>query len=101
MMVWIVDVLLSTLNSPPPETVAVLVSGETALPPTVATTVTGGYEPAAAQASARVQVRVTPLQDQPVPEMLVTVIPAGGNSRTVTRLPATTAPLPLLVTVSV
>src|SRR5690349_19198522 len=77
---------LAVLTSPPPATVAVLVSGLVADWATAATTTMAGYDPPAASASERVQVTVCPAmpQLQPVPEADDGVSPAGNVSETVT-----------------
>src|ERR1700730_8170187 len=76
----------AVLTSPPPATVAGLVSGLVADWATAATTAMAGYDPPAASASARVQVTSWPamLRLQPVPEAVDGVSPAGSVSETVT-----------------
>src|ERR1700674_5087373 len=75
----------AVLTSPPPATVAVLVSGLVADWATAATTAMAGYDPPAASASARVQVTSWPAmpQLQPVPEAVDGVSPAGNQLETV------------------
>src|SRR5690349_8287565 len=99
-MVGSVAVLLAALMSPPPDTVAVLVTLAGALAATFTASVMGGYEAPEASASARVQVEVGPAaQVQPAPLMAAAARPAGSVSVTVTA-PALGA-VPALRTVMV
>ena len=77
-------VLLEVFRSPPPDTVAVLVTDDGAFVATLTVTVIDGYAELGFNASLRVQVRVPRLQDQPVPEIAVAVRPVGRVSITVT-----------------
>src|SRR5215469_9835068 len=95
-----VAVLLLVLTSPPPETLALLVTMPGALLATFTVNVMGGYEEWAESASLRVQVSVPSVHDHPVPLMAVAVSPVGTVSVTVTVLPSVCL-APMLVTVSV
>src|SRR6478735_4346290 len=79
-----VAVLLLVDESPPPDTVAVLVSEGPAFAATFTVTLMGSYVPLAARASARVQLTVASVQTQFVPVIAVAVKPAGSVSTTVT-----------------
>src|SRR5689334_13863415 len=94
-----VAVLLAALVSPPPETVAVLVTLAGALAATFTLSMMGGYEAPALSASARVQVVVASVQVQPLPAIAAAVSPAGSVSVTVT-VPVLDA-VPTLVTAMV
>ena len=79
-----VAVSFPVLLSPPPETVAELVTLEGALFATFTVKVIAGKLPLAARALLRVQVSVPKLQVQPVPARPVGMSPAGRLSTTVT-----------------
>src|SRR5262245_26338032 len=99
-MVGSLAVLLVALESPPPLTVAVLVTLPGALAATFTMSATGGYEAPGPSASARVQVVVAPsVQVQPAPLAALGLMPAGMVSLTVMR-PAV-GPEPELRTVMV
>src|SRR5690349_14160685 len=88
---------LAVLVSPPPATVAVLVREAAAVLLTLTVSEIAGWLLPPARASARVQVSVARVQDQPVPLRAVAGRPDGHVSVTVT-LPQV-APGPLLVAV--
>jgi hypothetical protein len=83
------------LLAPPPETIALLMSGEEALAATVTVRVIGSNELPMANASLRVQVNVPNTQFQFAPLIAVAVRPAGSESVTVT-VPEVEAPPTLL-----
>src|SRR6266545_1614741 len=70
--------------SPPPDTVAVLVTRIGALPATLTVKVMTGYVPPGPSGLALVQVSVPRLQLQPAPVMAVAVSDGGSVSTTVT-----------------
>src|SRR4051812_7212481 len=90
---------LLVLLSPPPLTLAVLVTLAGALEATVTVNVMSGYFAPLASSSLRVHVRDDSVQAQPVPFKAVADSPAGSESVTVT-LPVV-EPVPLLAAVSV
>src|SRR5947209_400232 len=90
---------LDVLDSPPPETVAVLVSGVPALEATLTVSVMGFMLEPEATVLVLVQVRVPNVQLQPVPDMEVAVSPEGRLSVTVTV--PDDVPVPTLETLSV
>ena len=92
--------LLVTFVSPPPLTVAVLVTFAGALLATSTASVMTGWLAAAASVSLRVQVSVPSVQPQPLPEIAVADRPVGSVSTTVTVDPSVGIP-PSLPTVSV
>src|SRR6266516_4458981 len=98
MVVGSLSVSLDVSVSPPPDTVAVLVTLAGALPATFTVRVMVELLPAAS-ALDRVQVRATTLQVQPEPLMAVAVKPEGRVSVTV-MVPLVDG-VPLLVTVIV
>ena len=71
---------LAVFVSPPPETVAVLVTDEAALLATLTVIVMGGYVAPAAKGSVRAQTNVLRVQVQPTPLIAVAVKPAGRAS---------------------
>ena len=81
------------------ETVAELDWAEGALEATLTRTVMGGSVPFAASTALVVQVRVPTVQDQPLPDIAVTVSPGSGLSTTV--IVPDVEPGPLLPTVTV
>jgi hypothetical protein len=77
--------LLAGVASPPPVTVAVLVTDAAAFAATLTVRLMAGYEAPGASASLRVQVTVAPtVHVQPEPDAAVAVSPAGRVSETVT-----------------
>src|SRR5688572_14588400 len=86
--------LLEALLSPPPATVATLVTFAGAAVATFTVRVIGGYVVPAASTSLLVQLRVASVQLQPIPSNPVAVNPCGNVSVTVTT-PAV-GPVPLL-----
>src|SRR5947208_1678353 len=99
MTVRSVTELLVVFSSPPPETVAVLVTLAGASPATFTVTVIGGQLPPAASASERWQVSVASVHVQPVPLRPVAGKPPGIVS--VTVIVPLVGPAPTLLAVSV
>ena len=97
MVVTSLAVSLEVMTSPPPETVAVLVRLEGAVPATLTVSVIAEKLEPAVSALLRVQGPNGWVQLHPVPDMAVPVRPAGRLSVTVT-VPVVEAK-PLLVTV--
>src|SRR5439155_269500 len=95
-----VAVLFAVFVSPPPETVAVLVTLAGASLATFSVRVITGYLVPPARASDRVQVSGAKVQDQPDPVIAVAVKPVGSVSATVTRA-VVLETVPLLLTVIV
>src|SRR5258706_5910454 len=90
--------LLVVTSSPPPATVAVLVTLAGAFDATLTVSVIKGYEAPAASTSLRVHAPAGWLHVQPVPPIAVAVRPEGSVSLTVT-VPLV-GPPPLLRTLS-
>jgi hypothetical protein len=100
MFVGSLAVSFAVLTSPPPETVAVLVTELPADCLTVTVIVMTGNDPLLATTAVLVQVTVCPAMEQvqPVPDAVTGVSPAGSVSVTVV-VPLVAAP-PMLLTVS-
>ena len=92
------ELLLVTV-SPPPDTEALLVTDAGAFALMLTPRVIGGYAAAEARLSDREHVNVDNVQVQPEPDIVVTVIPVGSVSVTLTG--AVVARSPELRTVSV
>src|ERR1017187_2019119 len=84
--------------APPPDTLAWLVSGEEAFAATLAVTVMAGYLADGASTSLRLQIGNCE-QSHPVPDITVTVSPAGAVSVTITCPLVGAAPILLTITV--
>src|ERR1700719_3921608 len=97
MVVGSLDALFAALVSPPPFTVAVLVTLAGALAATLAVSVMAGKADPMARTSLRVQVSVASVHVQPVPLTAVGVSPGGSVSTTVTT--PELGPVPTLATV--
>src|SRR5690349_8790550 len=99
MMVGSRAVSLRVFVSPPPDTVATLVTDVGAFAATFTVSVIAGYDDPAASASLRLQLRLASVQLQPAPAIAVAVSPDGSVSVTVTAPLVATPPLLLTVIV--